>query len=127
RPPFGDLAQPDRRKVRPRFRLACDRLDHGADVIGRIGARRRRRFDAAGDRTEHVAEDLAVEARLAVEVVVEHRLVDAGGLGDPVYAGAREPARRELRGGSREEPRARLPCRATRSGPAGSWRRWGPA
>ena len=40
---FGDLAQPDRGKVRPGLGLAGDRLDQRADAVG--GIERRRRCD----------------------------------------------------------------------------------
>ena len=47
-------------------------------------------------------EDLAVERRLAAEVVVDHRLVDAGGAGDAVDVGAGVAAGGELGGGGGE-------------------------
>ena len=61
---------------------------------GAAGARRRR---------EDLAEQRAVEALLAVEVVVEHRLVHAGAAGDAIDAGAGEAALGELEGGGGED------------------------
>ena len=105
---FGDLAEPDRRKVRPRLGLGGDGLDERADLVGRAAASEAATArDAGADGAEHVAQDLAVERRLAAEVVVDHRLVEAGGAGDAVDAGAGEPARGELGGGGGEEPVAR--------------------
>ena len=51
---------------------------------------------AAADRAHHVAHDLEVELALAAEVVVEHRLVDAGARGDAVGAGGVVAALGEL-------------------------------
>src|SRR4029453_1757196 len=62
--------------------------------------------DAPTDRMEHLAEDLLVERGLAVEVVVNHRLVDVRGAGDAVDVGAGNPAGGELGGGGGKEPLA---------------------
>ena len=71
---------------------------------------RLRRTVAVGNRTragaycaEHVLEDFAVEVRLAAEVVVNHRLVDAGFLGDAVDAGGGIAALGEFGGGGLED------------------------
>ena len=59
--------------------------------------------DQGADGAEHVADDLAVEGELVLEVVVNHRLVDAGGVGDVVDADAVEAAGgEELRGGKED-------------------------
>ena len=68
--------------------------------------RRRRRGSRAPTASNMSREDLAVERRLAPEVVVDHRLVDAGGAGDAVDVGAGEAARGELGGGGGEQPLA---------------------
>jgi len=61
------------------------------------------RSRARADGTEHVAKHLHVEAQLAAEVVVEHRLVDAGRRGDPVDPRGIVAAQRELvRGGAKD-------------------------
>ena len=105
---FGDLAEPDRREVRPRLGLGGDGLDEARGSSRPAGAPARATSrDARADGAEHVAEDLAVERRLAVEVVVDHRLVDAGGGGDAVDVGAGKAAGGELGGGGGEEPLAR--------------------
>ena len=51
-------------KVRPCLGLARDRYDQRLDPVGGIGARRPRASPSrAGDRLEHVAQDLADRAR----------------------------------------------------------------
>ena len=52
---------------------------------------------------QHVADDVAIEGELVLEVVVDHRLVHAGGAGDVVDADAVEAAMREARGGGGED------------------------
>ena len=104
---LGDFAKPDRRKVRSGLGLGGDGLDEEADLRFRRDGRVRRRLGSAPDGLKHVAQDLAVERRLAAEVVVDHRLVEAGGAGDAVDAGAGEAVGRELGGGRGEEARAR--------------------
>ena len=59
--------------------------------------------EAIADEGEHLAEQGAVERALALEVVVDHRLVDAGAAGDAIDAGAAEPALGELEGGGGED------------------------
>ena len=104
---FGDFAKPDRRKVRAGLCLRSDGLDEEADLRSGGTADVRRGRGAAPDGLKHVVQDLAVERRLAAEVVVDHRLVHAGGTGDPVDAGAGEAMGRELGGGRGEEARTR--------------------
>ncbi len=58
---------------------------------------------APGDEREHPAEQGAIQSLLALEVVVEHRLVDAGAAGDAVDAGAGEAARGEFDRGGGED------------------------
>ena len=82
-------------------------VDEGAHLVARrqVGG-----GDGAGAGThggEHVAQDLAVEAGLAAEVVVDHRLVQAGGVGDAVDARAGEAVGGEGGGGGGEEAVAR--------------------
>ena len=55
------------------------------------------------DVAQHVADDLAIERQLVGEVVVDHRLVDAGGAGDVVDDDAVEAAARERFGGGGED------------------------
>ena len=52
---------------------------------------------------EHVAHDLAIERELVGEVVVDHRLVDAGGARDVVDADAGEAVAGERFGGGRHD------------------------
>ncbi len=54
---------------------------------------------ARADGAEHVAKNLAVELGLVAEVVVDHRLVQAGGVGDAVDAGAGKAVRGKGGGG----------------------------
>ncbi len=97
----------------PRPRRRWPRRRRGSSRPGR-------RLDAATPRTraadgaEHVAEDLAVERRLAAEVVVDHRLVEAGGAGDAVDAGAGEATGGELGAAAASSRRARPPSRVGR-------------
>ena len=69
----------------------------GGDGASAMSATRR------ADGPEHVADDLAVEGELVGEVVVDHRLVDAGGVGDVVDADAVEAAGGEELGGGGED------------------------
>ena len=69
---------------------------------GAIGAAATSR-DRGPDGAEHVAQDLAIERGLALEVVVDHRLVQARGAGDAVDVGAGVAARGELGGGGGED------------------------
>ena len=104
---FGDLAKPDRRKVRARLGLDGDRLDEGADLVGRVAGGRAASETRRADGLEHVAEDFAVERGLAGEVVVDHRLVDARGAGDAIDAGAGEARGRRTRRRRRVSRRSR--------------------
>ena len=54
-------------------------------------------------RVKICAQERAVERLLAAEVVVEHRLVDAGAAGDAVHAGAGVAALGELERGGGED------------------------
>ena len=63
--------------------------------------------DGVTDAVEQLAEDLAVESRLAAEVVIEHGLVHAGAGGDAVDLGAVESARGKFRRRRREQALAR--------------------
>ena len=76
-------------------------LSAGGELGGGDGA------DAGADGGEHVAEDLAIEPGLAAEVVVDHRLVQARGVGDAIDAGAGEPVRGEGGGGGGKDAVAR--------------------
>ena len=58
---------------------------------------------AVEDGADECLEDLRVQGGLVPEVVVDHRLVDAGGPGDAVHAGAVEAAGGELGRGGGEE------------------------
>ena len=64
---------------------------HGFERLPGLDQRLQRRRDAA----ECAAQQLAIQRLLVTEVVVQHRLVDAGPAGDAVDAGARK----RLRGG----------------------------
>src|SRR5690606_8916917 len=89
-------------EVRPLGKHAGDAPDEVADagfgrfVCGVLGHR-------VGDGPEDVEQDLAIERGLAAEVVVDHRLVQAGAGSDAVDLGAGEPAGGELGGGRGEE------------------------
>ena len=77
--------------------------DGAIDLLGgraAAGGDRLQRFD--GER-EHLPQEDAIEALLALEVVVEHRLVDAGAAGDAVDAGAGEAVRGEFEGGGGQD------------------------
>ena len=79
----------------------------GAATLGdRAGAR--------ADRAKHVAQDLDVQPLLAAVVVVEHRLVDAGPVGDAVDAGGVVAALGELVRGGLEDGRTRVAARTPR-------------
>jgi hypothetical protein len=91
----------------PRRRLAPQRGDERAELPVRGTAGGADGVDGVGDGAEQVAEDLAVQAGFALEVVVNERLVGAGGGGDPVDGGAVEAAGGELGRGRGEEPPAR--------------------
>ena len=85
---------------RPRWRMASMKariFSGGARLGGRDVA------DARADGAEHVAKNLAVELGLAAEVVVNHRLVQAGGGGDAVDAGAGKAVRGKGGGGGGED------------------------
>ena len=112
--PFGDFAEPDAGEVRARLTLDGNRLDEAADLVlgGRAGACHL--AHARADGVEHVADDLAIEGGLAAEVVVDHRLVDAGGAGDAVDVGAGVAAGGELRGGGVQQRPSRIPHRRRR-------------
>jgi hypothetical protein len=90
--------------VRPRRALVGHGADEAANLLVGGDAVAVDAFDALGQRTEHVGEDLAVERRLVVEVVVEHRLVEARPGGDAIDFGAVEPARGELERRRRNQP-----------------------
>ena len=91
-----------------------DAGDRAVDLLGRacrspaaIACRR------SAARREHLAQQRAVEALLALEVVVEHRLVHPGAAGDAVDAGAGEAALGEFEGGGGEDAVGRDAGRAT--------------
>ena len=77
-------------------------FDVGVELLDGRGRVRDRRARVGGEPAESLSQHLTVEADLALEVVVDHRLVDAGLQGDAVHAGTGEPARREL-GASRRQ------------------------
>src|SRR5438067_9208316 len=93
---FGDLAQHDGGKERVFVDERRHRRDGAIDLD-------RRRMVAGGDALqtfgragEHEAEEGAVEALLAREMVVEYRLVHPCAVGDAVDASSRKAALREL-------------------------------
>ena len=65
----------------------------------------------AADRAKHVAQDLHVQPLLAAVVVIEHRLVDAGLVGDAIDAGGVIAALGELVGGGLEDRRPGIAAR----------------
>ena len=96
----GDLPKPDGRKVRPRFGLGGKGRDEQPNLFHR---RQIGRGDVAhpdAKSAEHVAEDVSVKLGFVLEVVVDHRLVQAGGGGDLVDAGAGKAVGGEGAGGS---------------------------
>ena len=102
---FGDFAQHDRGEERVlRTKPAMRGID--ASILRRRAGRRSRRWPRRRSpaRAKVCAEQGAVETLLAAEVVVEHRLVDAGAAGDAVDAGAGVAACGELDRGGGEDP-----------------------
>ena len=88
--------------------IGLDGAEEGAQVARRAARRRGAgavvaSSAARGDRGEALGEHVAVEAELALEVVVDHRLVDAGPARDAVDAGAGEAAGGELDPGGAED------------------------
>ena len=80
------------------------RGDGAVDLVGGRGGAGGDGLEALGGAAEGLAQQRAVQPLLAVEVVVEHRLVDAGAAGDAIDAGAGEAARGEFDGGGGEDP-----------------------
>ena len=91
----------------------------GPCLLAACGRARRRRRPARPTAWNMSREDLAVERGLAAEVVVDHRLVEAGGGGDAVDAGAGEAVGGELAAGGGEDPVAR-PIRRPPARPSAS-------
>jgi hypothetical protein len=102
--PFRELAQHDRGEMRVAARLGGDDAEEVADFP--IGERRTLgdRAHARTDRVEGLLKHGAVERLLIGEVVVNHRLVQAGAARDAVDAGAGVAAVGEFGGGGVEEP-----------------------
>ena len=67
--------------------------------------------DGLAERAELLAQNGEVQRGLAAEVVVEHRLVDAGAAGDAIDLGAVEAAGGELLERGRRESAAWWACR----------------
>src|SRR6185436_7799112 len=91
------------REPRARRRFLDQRADPRVELV--LGGTRAISDGAyAGtDRAHHVANDFRVERALAAEVVIQHRLVDAGAGGDAVSAGGVVAALGELvRGGTED-------------------------
>ena len=101
---FSDLAEPDRREVPPRLGFRRKRLDEGAHfcVWRSIGGRDL--ANARADGAEHVAKDFAVELGFVAEVVVDHRLVEPGRVGDAIDARAGKAVRGKGGGGGGQDP-----------------------
>ena len=87
---------------------ACDerRRSAGRACWRAAAAARRSAAQPLADRRTVLAEHGAVQRVLAGEVVVDHRLVDAGAAGDAVDGGRGEAARAELEGGGGEDAAA---------------------
>ena len=85
--PEAIFAQHDRREPRAGGGFLDEGGDPGVELVfggaGTVG----NRAGAAPDRAHHLTHHLEVDLALAAEVVVEHRLVDAGACGDAVGAG----------------------------------------
>ena len=65
-------------------------------AIAAVGGVTRRLRDRVEHPVAHLVEQCTVEVGLAVEVLVQHRLGDAGGLGDVVHRGPVVPRTAEL-------------------------------
>ncbi len=89
---LGNLAEHQRREVRPLIGQLDERGDEGGQLVGR----RARLVGDCGNGlagiAEHLAHHFAVQRELVGEVVVDHRLVDAGEAGDVVDDDAVEAA-----------------------------------
>jgi hypothetical protein len=83
--------------------LVEEAADEGGELGGGPVAGGADGLHAGAEGGEGAADGLAVEGVLAVEVVVDHRLVEAGFPGDAVDAGAGEAVGGELPGGGGEE------------------------
>ena len=69
----------------PAIRVRIPIEAHGGGRVDRHGVP-----GGDGEGGEALADDRAIEGDLAAEVVVDHRLVHAGAVGDAVHAGAAE-------------------------------------
>ena len=101
--PFSDLAQHDRGKERVFADEAGNSGDGTVDLLGGRAVAGRdgpEPFDRAG---ENLAEQRAVKSLLAVKMILEHRLVDAGAAGNAIDARTGVAALGELEGGGGED------------------------
>jgi len=99
----GDLEHHQARKVRALVGLGLEGVDEGDQLLRRGERRGDDGGRAVADGGEDAAEDLEVEGELVVEVVVDHRLVEAGAAGDGVDGGAAEAVEGELGDGGGED------------------------
>ena len=101
---LGDLAEHDGREELLLADEAGDRGDDAVELVGRRGGAGGDGLEALSGTAEGVAQQRAVQPLLAVEVVVQHRLVDAGAPGDSIDARSGEAARGEFDRGGGEDP-----------------------
>jgi hypothetical protein len=101
---FGHLPQHDRGEEAVLRDEAGNPRDDLIQLLDGGGAGCRDGAQPFAGSAEGVAQQGPVQPLLAAEVVVEHRLVDAGSAGDAIDAGAGIAAGGEFDGGGRENP-----------------------
>ena len=99
----GQLAQHERRHHRMVGKERRQLLDPPVYFLVGAGVRIGDYREPFRERLNADGHHLAVERELAAEVVVEERLVDARAAGDPIDAGGREAAVRELMSGGAQD------------------------
>ena len=100
---FGDLAEHDGGEERVLLEEAGKGGDGAVDLLGGRAAAGGNGLQRLDGEREHLPQQDAIEPLLALEVVVEHRLVDAGAAGDAIDAGAGEAVLGELEGGGGQD------------------------
>jgi hypothetical protein len=100
---LGNLAEHDGGDVGAGLSFGDEGGDEAVELVGGVGVGGSDGGEAVAHGGEDGAEDGGVEGLLAVEVVVDHRLVEAGAGGDAVDGGGGEAAESELGGGGVED------------------------